>query len=68
MNNSTAIIPGQIIGNWEILNVEPNGKRACCACSCGTVRVVAVEALVSGTAAESCGFCKRAGKRHGERP
>ena len=60
MNNSTAIIPGQIIGNWEILNVEPNGKRACCSCVCGTVRVVSVDALLSGAVAASCGFCKRA--------
>jgi hypothetical protein len=55
MNHPTTIIPGQVIGNWEVLNVAPNGRRACCLCVCGNVRIVAVDALITGTVADSCG-------------
>ena len=58
MNFPTPIIPGQVIGNWEVLNVEPNGRRACCSCVCGNVRIVAVDALITGTVADSCG-CRK---------
>jgi hypothetical protein len=53
--NPASVIPSQHIGNWEILNVEPNGRRACCSCVCGSVRIIAIDALISGTAAVSCG-------------
>jgi hypothetical protein len=59
---------GVKIGNWEILSVD--GKRAHCACACGTVRVLAVTSLLDGSAAPSCGCAplspEQAALRRGE--
>jgi hypothetical protein len=49
------IAPGIRINSWEILSVDPSGRRACCECCCGAVRIIAVDALASGLAAASCG-------------
>jgi hypothetical protein len=48
-----SITPGTKVGNWQVLGVD--GKRAHCACSCGTVRVLAVTSLLDGSCAPSCG-------------
>jgi hypothetical protein len=55
MTTTPTITPGQRVGNWEILSVDPSGKRVCCACVCGTVRILSVAALLDGTATPSCG-------------
>ena len=47
--------PGDRIGAWTILSVSPDGGRAICACSCSTTRILAVAALMDGSAAMSCG-------------
>jgi hypothetical protein len=39
---------------WQILLVDPTGKRATCRCRCGEIRLVAVVDLQSG-ASSSCG-------------
>jgi hypothetical protein len=49
----TAII-GQRFGNWEVVGLDAAGRRASCGCVCGSLRVLAVEALMSG-ASTSCG-------------
>jgi hypothetical protein len=45
------------LGSWMVISADANGKRAGCRCVCGTVRMIAVEALASG-ASTSCG-CQR---------
>jgi hypothetical protein len=47
-------VPGMRIRNWEVLSVDPTGKRITCRCRCGAIRVVALTALESG-ACTSCG-------------
>jgi hypothetical protein len=49
----TDIAPGATFGAWEILSV--NGRAALCRCVCGVNRAIAIDALVIGTAAPSCG-------------
>jgi hypothetical protein len=50
------IAPGAIIGNWHILSIDPSsGKRACCRCVCGSVRILSTAALLDGSALPSCG-------------
>jgi hypothetical protein len=49
------ITPGQRIGAWEILSVDPTGKRAACSCVCKAVRILSTDALLNGTAMPSCG-------------
>jgi len=44
---------GVRIGNWQVLGVD--GRRAHSICVCGTVRVLAADSLLDGTAAPSCG-------------
>ncbi len=44
----------QCFGFWTVISADATGKRAACRCVCGTVRVIAVEALASG-ASTSCG-------------
>jgi hypothetical protein len=51
----TTIVPGQRVGAWEIISVDPNGKRVCCSCVCKAVRILSVAALLDGTASPSCG-------------
>ena len=41
------ITTGTQIGNWQVLGVD--GRRAHCSWSCGAVRVIAVDALRTGT-------------------
>ena len=55
MTAARAIAPGQRVSNWEILSLDPGGKRACCSCTCGAVRILSVAALLDGTASPSCG-------------
>jgi hypothetical protein len=55
MTAGITIVPGRRVGNWEALSVDPSGKRACCSCVCGTVRILSVAALLDGTATASCG-------------
>jgi hypothetical protein len=54
MTDAITIVPGMRIGNWEILSVDPTGKRITCRCRCGVIRVVSLTALESG-ACRSCG-------------
>jgi hypothetical protein len=49
--------------SWEILSVDPSGKRVCCSGVCGTVRILSVAALLDGTAAPSCGCRKLSGEQ-----
>jgi hypothetical protein len=46
----TAIIPGQRIRGFEILSVDPTGKRVAVGCRCSAVHIFSVEALLSGSA------------------
>jgi hypothetical protein len=55
MTDAITITPGQRIGAWEILSVDPSGRRAACSCVCKTVRILSVAALHDGTASPSCG-------------
>jgi hypothetical protein len=48
------ITVGQRISNWEVLSVDPSGKRVTCRCVCGIIRVIGLTALESG-ACRSCG-------------
>jgi hypothetical protein len=45
---------GTTFGSWALLSIDSARKRAACRCVCGTVRVVSIEALESGTST-SCG-------------
>jgi hypothetical protein len=51
MTNAATII-GAKIGFWTVVNVI--GRRATCQCRCGVIRVVAIDALQSGSST-SCG-------------
>ena len=42
------IIPGTIIRGFEILSIDPSGKRVCVGCPCGGVHVVGLDALHGG--------------------
>jgi hypothetical protein len=53
MTDAITITPGQRIGAWEILSVDPSGRRAACSCVCKTVRILSVAALHDGTASPS---------------
>jgi hypothetical protein len=46
---------GDHIGAWTVVNVDPAGAQCVCLCRCGATRILAVGALVDGTAAPSCG-------------
>ena len=46
---------GDRIGAWTVLSISPDGGRAICSCSCSATRILAVAALVDGSAAMSCG-------------
>jgi hypothetical protein len=52
-------VAGKCFGSWTVVSADATGKRAGCRCACGTVRVIAVEALASG-AITSCGCQKLA--------
>jgi hypothetical protein len=52
MTDAITITPGQRIGAWEILSVDPSGRRAACSCA---VRILSVAALLDGSASPSCG-------------
>ena len=39
---------GAIIRGFEVLSVDPTGKRVCVGCPCGGVHVVGLEALRGG--------------------
>jgi hypothetical protein len=55
MTTINTITPGQRIGNWEILSVDPSGRRAACSCVCKVVRLLSVDSLLDGSAVPSCG-------------
>jgi hypothetical protein len=46
----STITPGAIIRGFEVLSVDPSGKRVCVACPCGGVHVVGTDALRGGVA------------------
>lgn len=50
ISTSITIIPGQWLHKFQVLSVDPTGKRACVSCACGSVHVFSAEALLSGTA------------------
>jgi hypothetical protein len=50
-------VTGKCFGSWTVISADATSKRAACRCVCGTVRVMAVDALASGTST-SCG-CQR---------
>jgi hypothetical protein len=50
MTATTTIIPGQRIGHFEILSVDPTGKRVCVGCPCGNAHIFGVETLLNGAA------------------
>jgi hypothetical protein len=54
LSKSMTVTIGQQFGSWEVLGLDAAGRRAGCRCCCGTVREVAVTALVDGTS-RSCG-------------
>jgi hypothetical protein len=45
----TAITPGQRIRGFEILSVDPSGKRVIVGCRCGAAHIFSVEALFNGS-------------------
>lgn len=47
------VAPGTKYGSWIVLGVQ--GRSATCACKCGAVRILNIEAIASGEAAPSCG-------------
>lgn len=49
------ITPGMKLGGgaFEVLSLDPSGKRCVVGCACGGTRVFSTEALVNGTA--TCG-------------
>lgn len=49
------ITPGSKTGFWEVLSIDPTGKRCCAGCVCGNVSIISVASLLDGTAAPSCG-------------
>jgi hypothetical protein len=48
------IKPGQVIGNWTVLTVDPSSRRSICRCRCGAQRAVTLTALEAGEST-SCG-------------
>jgi hypothetical protein len=46
-----ALAPGQRVGPFEVLSLDPGGKRAVVACPCGGVHIFSVESLLAGVAA-----------------
>jgi hypothetical protein len=40
MTDAVTIVPGMKFGAWEILSVDPSGRRACCSCVCKAVRIL----------------------------
>ena len=48
------IAPGAVINSWTIAALDSTGKRALCSCACGTVREIAVAALMDGSST-GCG-------------
>lgn len=46
---SDAITPGAKVGSFEVLSVDPTGKRLCVGCRCGGVHIVGAEAWRSGS-------------------
>jgi hypothetical protein len=65
MTDAATITAGMRIGNWEVLSVDPTGKRACCGCVCETVRILSTAALLDGTASPSCG-CQQLSRQQSE--
>jgi hypothetical protein len=57
------ITAGTAFGSWTVASLDPSGKRATCACVCGSIRVIAVAALASGSAVGSCG-CRVPPREH----
>jgi hypothetical protein len=51
---STIIEPGQAFGDWQVIGVDPSGRRVVVACVCRTVRQIAIDVLVSGES-RGCG-------------
>ena len=43
------IAPGAKLDGYEVLSVDPTGKRVCVGCPCGAVHVVGTDALLSGS-------------------
>jgi hypothetical protein len=46
----TQILPGNRLGNFQVLAVDETGKRISVSCACGHTNIVGIEALLSGTA------------------
>jgi hypothetical protein len=44
------ITAGAKIGSWEILSVDPTGRRVCVGCPCGGVHIFGADALRNGSA------------------
>jgi hypothetical protein len=42
--------PGQRIHGFEVLSLDPTGKRVCIGCPCGNEHIFGVEALLAGSA------------------
>ena len=45
-----AVLPGQHIGQFEILSINPSGRRAIVGCRCGSTHVFSTESLLAGAA------------------
>jgi hypothetical protein len=52
-SDDATVTTDQAFGHWIVLAVE--GRRATCRCRCQTIRIIAVAALLDGSAASSCG-------------
>lgn len=46
-----AVLPGRRAGPFEVLSVDPTGRRACVSCPCGGVHIFSTESLLDGSAA-----------------
>jgi hypothetical protein len=46
-----AVLPSRRAGPFEVLSVDPTGKRACVGCPCGGVHIFSTESLLDGSAA-----------------
>jgi hypothetical protein len=44
------IAPGQRVNGFEVLSIDPIGKRVCVGCPCGGAHLFGVEALLDGSA------------------
>jgi hypothetical protein len=51
--SGTMLKPGDHINSWTV--IQTDGARATCICKCDSVRILAVAALLDGTATPSCG-------------